>query len=65
MISVIKAFDIYGQQMVQLNVKGNQIHRTNLGGLVGICVFAFILSFIVTRMIKFSNFEDPDIYEVI
>lgn len=57
-------FDQFGQPVASLNIKGRQTYTTNLGGILGILIYATIGYFVRSRLIKLVNQADPYIFEV-
>jgi hypothetical protein len=62
--AILQWFDIYGQPIAPLNMKGLTKFTTTLGGVVGMAVIALSLWFLQTRLNKMINLDDAIMSEV-
>ena len=61
---VLKWFDLYGESISPLNIKGATKITTVFGGLVGMTVYGLLIWFFQTRLDKMVYKKDPIMQEV-
>jgi hypothetical protein len=59
---VIRAFDLFEEPVVQLNMRGKTSFKSTFGGLVGITIWGCLLAFLYTRTVKMLTRDSPIIY---
>ena len=60
----IQNFDLYGQPVALLNIRGITKFTTTCGGLVGMVIIGLILWFFETRLTKLVTKDDAVLSEV-
>lgn len=55
-------FDAWGEPVPQINMGGQSVYRTRLGGCVGLAVSIIIATFTISRLIKMVNKDDPHVF---
>jgi hypothetical protein len=59
---VLHAFDKFGEPVAPLNIKGQSTYKTHFGGLVGLLIYTLMIWYMISRLTKLDNREDPIIY---
>ena len=62
--SHIRLFDLFGEPVNRINIKGETVFKTTFGGLVSLAIWICLAAFMVVRSRKLINRDDPIIYEV-
>jgi hypothetical protein len=62
--TVLHSFDKFGQPVANLNMKGTTQYKTRFGGLCGIAVYGLMAWFLVIRVQKMMDRQNPTIYEI-
>jgi CBS-domain-containing membrane protein len=61
---VVHWFDLFGEPIAPLNIKGQTKLTTIFGGVVGMLVTGLILWFLETRLVKMVTLDDAIMAEV-
>ena len=63
-IKILKYFDLYGESISPLNIRGATKITTTVGGVVGLAVYGLMFWFFQTRLDKMIYRKDPIMSEV-
>ena len=63
MKSVLHSFDLYGESVAPLNIKGETKIHTSCGGIVGLMFPVLLLWFFGLKLKKMVDRTDPNLYQ--
>jgi hypothetical protein len=59
---ILKAFDLYGEEIAPISMRGESKHTSACGGLVGMLIYGLILWFLYGRLNKLIQKDDANFF---
>lgn len=62
-LGIIRSFDLYGEDVAPINMRGESKHTSVCGGSVGMVVYGLILWFLYARIKQLTTKENPNFFK--